>query len=65
MTGLASAATLMLLDSHGANRGLEERLTSRPSTVRTHLRHVFVKAATRGQCDPTRLIAKINAFRLV
>jgi DNA-binding CsgD family transcriptional regulator/PAS domain-containing protein len=88
------AAMLMLLDSVGANRGLEARLIALfgltpaeahvateiaegrspndiadglrivPSTVRTHLHHVFTKTATRGQGDLIRLIAHITAFRL-
>lgn len=88
------SAMLMLVDSHGANHGLEARLTAlfeltpaeasvareiaegrtpnevadklrvMPSTIRTHLHHVFAKTATRGQGDLIRLVAQISVFRL-
>ncbi|MCP3707198.1 helix-turn-helix transcriptional regulator [Paraburkholderia sp. CNPSo 3274] len=34
-----------------------------PSTVRTHLHHVFTKTATRGQAELVRLIAQLSVSR--
>jgi DNA-binding CsgD family transcriptional regulator len=35
-----------------------------PSTVRTHLHHVFAKTGTRRQADLMRLIAQITVVRV-
>jgi DNA-binding CsgD family transcriptional regulator/PAS domain-containing protein len=45
-------------------KDVAERLRVMPSTIRTHLHHVFTKTATRGQGDLIRLIAQIAVFRL-
>jgi DNA-binding CsgD family transcriptional regulator/PAS domain-containing protein len=38
---------------------IADELQIHPSTVRTHLHHVFAKTATRGQADLTRLLAQL------
>lgn len=43
---------------------IAEDLRVMPSTVRTHLHHVFTKTEARGQGDLIRLIAQIAALRL-
>ena len=42
---------------------IAEGLRVMPSTVRTHLHHLFTKTATRGQGDLIRLIAHITVAR--
>jgi DNA-binding CsgD family transcriptional regulator len=45
-------------------RDIADGLRVKPSTVRTHLHHVFAKTATHGQVDLIRLIAQLAAFRI-
>jgi DNA-binding CsgD family transcriptional regulator/PAS domain-containing protein len=44
-------------------RDIADTLQVLPSTVRTHLHHVFAKTATRGQADLMRLIAQLAIAR--
>lgn len=43
----------------GNPRAIAATLRILPSTVRTHLHHIFAKTATRGQADLMRLVAQL------
>lgn len=55
----AEARVACEIGNGGNPRAIAASLRILPSTVRTHLHHVFAKTATRGQADLMRLVAQL------
>lgn len=55
----AEARVACEIGNGGNPRDIAAALRILPSTVRTHLHHVFAKTATRGQTDLMRLVAQL------